>query len=212
MAIVCFSRSLLFIKTRKTAGTSVQETLLPFCKKGDIVTKEWINILSGNTCKIEEFASIEDIENNFSLSREDYFSFGFTRNPFSLVLSRFFYQIKMKRIPGPPSADYFNRWVEQVYFKGELGFPHGRYVKDRSRYLLFDNFFRPKVNFIGKFENIENDFFEISKKIGLSGMSLQHVNKSNFQNIDYRDWFHEKSADLVRNYFDFELEYFGYTF
>ncbi|MBD3320192.1 MAG: hypothetical protein GF350_03765 [Chitinivibrionales bacterium] len=212
MAIVSFSRKFIFIKTRKTAGTSVQKTLLPYCDGSDIVTREWTDIRTGKRCIVEEFASIEDIESNFPVDSRQYFTFGFTRNPYALTLSRFLYQIKMNRIPGPPSMEYFNRWVGNVYFTGEPGFPRGRYIKDRSRLLLFDRNYKPRVDFIGKFETLDEDFFKITDRLGLDNAELVHVNKSNNGNIDYHDWFDSRSIYLVQKHFDFELEYFNYSF
>ncbi|MBD3347041.1 MAG: hypothetical protein GF401_18455 [Chitinivibrionales bacterium] len=212
MAIVSFSQKYIFIKTRKTAGTSVQKTLRPFCKDGDIVTMQWTDIMTGTRCRVEEFASIEGIEQQFSVDRNEYFTFGFTRNPYSLALSRYFYQIKMNRIPGPPSPAYFNRWLADVYFRGEPGFPKGRYVKDRSRHLLFDANVKPTVDFIGKFENLQDDFTTITRRLALPDTELSHVNKSNHNNIHYRDWFDSRSIYLVQKHFDFELEYFNYAF
>jgi len=212
MSIVSFSRKYIFIKTRKTAGTSIQKTLLPFCNMHDIVTKEWTNLLTGQLSVIEEFATLEQIENLFGINHDNYFKFGFTRNPFALTLSRYFYQIKMGRIAGPPLKEQFNNWVSEVYFVGEPGFPKGRYIKDRSRLLLFNSTFKPKVNFIGRFETLKKDFQHVIKQIGLPKIELVHVNKSNIHNVMYRDWLSEHSKKLIEKNFDFELEYFKYKY
>lgn len=212
MAIIAFSRRCLFIKTRKTAGTSVQESLSPHLVDRDIVTRQWIDTRSGLRCAIEEFASLEDIHQHFPETRTDYFTFGFTRNPYAITLSRYFYQIQMKRIVGPPSPKDFNHWVQNIYCIGEPGFPGGRFLRDRSRYLLFDASLKPLVDFIGKVENLSQDFASVAKRIGLPGIALAHVNRSNREVVSYRDWMDPVSRQLIENSFDFELSSFGYRY
>jgi len=211
MTIVSFSRKFLFIKSRKTAGTSVQLSLLPHLSGKDMVTKEWTDIRTNRLCVIQEFASVEDIHLNFP-ETVGYFSFGFTRNPFALTLSRYFYQIKMNRIVEPATPENFNRWAQNVYFKGEPRFPGGRFLLDRSRYLLFTEALVPKVDFIGKVENLSADFAQIKTAIGLQAACLLHENQSNDGNFSYHDWMDQKTRQLVEEGFDFELANFGYDF
>ena len=213
MAIVSFSRKFIFIKTRKTAGTSVQESLLPCCAAGDVATMVWTNVLGGERSPIQEFASLAEIEHEYSLNRGDFFSFGFTRNPFALVLSRYFYQIKQGRLVEEPSRDNFNRWLKQVYFSGEPGFPGGRYLKDRSRLLLFDEKLQQQVDYIGKVERLEADFKHVLGRAGLPGDTrLLHVNDSNRGRAHYREWIDADSRGMIEAHFDFELDFFGYSF
>lgn len=213
LAIVSFSRKFIFIKTRKTAGTSVQESLLPSCAAGDVATMVWRNVICSQRSPIQEFASLTEIEKAFSISRDDFFTFGFTRNPYSLVLSRYLYEIRMGRILAEASSDGFNRWIQGVYFSGEPGFPLGRYIKDRSRLLLFDDMKRQSVDFIGKFEQLDADFAHAIRQICLPARAtLVHVNTSNRGAVNYRDWLDPVSRKLIEAHFDFELEFFGYRF
>ena len=213
MAIVSLSKKFIFLKTRKTAGTSIQESLLPQCETGDVVTREWTDLMTSQRCVIQEFASLEEIEHHFNLDRSSFFTFGFTRNPYDLILSRYFYQIKMNRIAGPATKADFNRWVRETYFVGEPGFPGGRYLKDRSRLLLFDERGNPKVDFIGKVEHLAEDFRYAVQRIGLrEATTLRHVNKSNQNRVEYRQWLAPDCRELVQQHFDFEIDYFQYGY
>lgn len=213
MAIVSFSRRFIFVKTRKTAGTSVQESLLSACADGDVATTVWTNVLDQSKCPIQEFASLEEIEETYGLGRQDFYSFGFTRNPYALTLSRYLYQVRMERVKEEPTRSNFNRWVQQVYFVGEEGFSRGRYIKDRSRLLLFDETLQPAVNFIGRFERLAQDYGSVLDTLGIALESpLLHVNQSNAGGVSYQEWLDSDSRGLVEANFDFELEYFGYRF
>ena len=208
MAIVSFSRKFIFIKTRKTAGTSIQKSLVKFCDENDIVTYGRRNLINKKECVIEEFASLEDIEDKFKVDTKDYFKFGFTRNPFSIVLSRYLFHMKRKHLLGEANKKGFNSWVKAKYFGGRPTVRDG----DRSRLLLFDQSFIPTVDFIGKVENIGEDFNKVVKRIGLEDVKLAWVNKSNVKGIEYREWMSGPNKKRVEDFFDFELDYFKYKF
>lgn len=211
MAIVSFSNEFIFVKTRKTGGTSVQKSLLPALTGKDVMTEKWLDVRSGSRCIIQEFASIEEIHSAFPKSSR-FYTFGFTRNPYSITLSRYLYQLKMGRIGGPMSPQDFNRWARDVYFVGEPRFPNGRFILDRSRYLLFDQALNPKVHWIGRLERLERDFELLTATLGLRQVRLLHVNKSNSDNHHPIEWMNQETRRLVEYHFDFELEYFGYQF
>ena len=97
MAILSFSKNFIFIKTRKTAGTSIQDSLKSFCNKKDIITLGWTNLKNKKRCCISEFASLKNMEDNFKINSDKFFKFGFTRNPYSIVLSRYLFQVRKKR-------------------------------------------------------------------------------------------------------------------
>jgi hypothetical protein len=209
MAVVCFSNRFVFLKTRKTAGTSLQSALATRLLPGDISTIGWTNTQTGDTAPIQEFPSRHEIEDLYP-ETSDYFWFGFTRNPFDLVVSRFHYQVAQKRINVVPTVDAFNEWAQRVYFVGEPGFPNGRYVVDRTRSLLFDLDFRPLVDFIGRYESLVEDFEKLTLRLGLGVLPIPHLNGSNRSRG--QRWFDSKTRGLVETHFDFELQYFGYTF
>jgi hypothetical protein len=211
MAVISFSRKFLFIKTRKTGGTSVQESLMPVLSGADIVTRQWDDIRSGERCVVEEFASLDDIHEHFPATLDGYYTFGFTRNPYEITLSRYFYEIKMGRIKGPATRRAFNRWARDVYFVGEPRFPGGRYLRDRSRHLLFDASLQPRVDTIGRLETLGDDFRAITERLELESLPLLHLNEAR-RGEDHRGWIDRRTRRAIEQNFDFELEYFGYTF
>jgi hypothetical protein len=115
------------------------------------------------------------------------------------------FQIKRKRLIQDINKYNFNAWITHIYLNGE-------YIQDRSRYLLFDDDLEPIVNYIGRFETLKKDFNEILPYLTFKEVKLQHLNKSNFNNIHYRDWFNQENKKLISKYFDFELDYFKYRY
>ena len=63
------------------------------------------------------------------------------------------------------------------------------------------------VDFIGKVENIENDYFLIANKLGLSLSALNHLNNSVNDNSYLNYYNSEKDIEHVRNIYslDFDL-------
>jgi hypothetical protein len=65
------------------------------------------------------------------------------------------------------------------------------------------------VNFVGKFENLDEDFQSICRKVGISA-SLPHVNKS--KRTCYQDYYDPETRDLTARLYAEDIERFGYAF
>ena len=71
------------------------------------------------------------------------------------------------------------------------------------------------IDFIGKFENLENDILKLKKKIRIK---IKHHNynnhiKSKFKFIDYRPFYTEaKIIDKVYSYYERDFNQFHYTY
>ena len=104
----------------------------------------------------------------------------------------------------------FSQWVKlayeendpQYYDNPRMFMPQFDWVSDDEGQLL--------VNSIGRFENLTNDFDEICSKIGVVGCVLPHVKKSN--RGDYRKYYDDRSIEIVRKWFEKDIDYFEYKF
>jgi hypothetical protein len=67
------------------------------------------------------------------------------------------------------------------------------------------------VDFVGRFERLEEDWRTILERIGIAYRPLPHVNKSPRRG-DYRDYYTDEGRDAVARYFAQDLEAWGYTF
>jgi len=66
------------------------------------------------------------------------------------------------------------------------------------------------VNFIGKFENLQNDFNNLLSKLGSENIQLPHIHKSNRSR--YRTYYSEESKALVEEFYKKDIQEFGYEF
>lgn len=195
--IISNSKKFIFIKTRKCGGTSIQNTLKKICDSSDFVD-------------LPEFATLEFVKKRKRININDYFTFGFTRNPFSVTLSRYLYDCRLKRVTQEPTKENFNVWAKERYFTKKTIF---NYTTDGTRLALFDDSGNQIVDFIGKLENIEQDFEIIKEKLNLDkDLKMTNDNRSNFNNIKYRDWVDDETKNLIEEHFKFELDFFNYEF
>jgi hypothetical protein len=66
------------------------------------------------------------------------------------------------------------------------------------------------VDYVGKFESIEDDFKEVCKRVGVSA-TLPHINRT-IGRKSYHEYYSPKSKELVDKHFKEDIEMFGYSF
>ena len=115
--IISHKHKFIFIKTRKTAGTSIQEALTKICGDEDIITPD-IDTEGRNVDKScwngHPHPHLWDVKQLVGDKVwNDYYKFTFVRNPFDVTVSRFFWNVKGKGQKGYElTKDGFNKWVD----------------------------------------------------------------------------------------------------
>ena len=66
------------------------------------------------------------------------------------------------------------------------------------------------LNYIGRFENLCEDFEEICTRINAKNILLPHEIKGS--DDDYRDHYDKKSIEIIRKFYKEEIKLFNYTF
>ena len=82
-------------------------------------------------------------------------------------------------------------------------------VKDHQHHFICDKNKNLMVDFVGRFENIKEDWNHIVSKTGIDA-DLVHINKSNHKH--YRAAYTDKTAEIVYNLFKEDIDMFGYEF
>jgi len=181
----------IFVHIPKAAGTSVLQALSG--KEAHI---------QRDHCNLREFRSA-----NRELYNE-YFKFAFVRHPLDRIHSSYRYLMGGGNKMGNLSLskyliekhytfnsfvnDYLNneKILTQVLFKPQFSF-------------FCNEFLEPQLDFLGKYENINNDFEVVRKKVGLK-QKLKNVNVSKVKSsIDIDNRAAEKIYSLYKT--DFEL-------
>lgn len=73
---------------------------------------------------------------------------------------------------------------------------------------ISDNNGNIAVDFMGRFENINDDFRIIKNKIGITNTKLKHLNK--FEHRDYREYYSDNDIEKVYKMYERDINYFNY--
>ena len=162
-------------------------------------------------------------EKNFRRKRitldevNSYSVFTFVRNPFSRFVSLFqhlySYQNGQYHVW---NKEMCNFWVHEVSSFSELVYKTSKLADCHlephafPQHLSTDSFQASggKIDFIGKFETLQQDFEPIRQKFNL--LSLEHQNKSKSEHEDWRDYYTPKTAKLIYQRYRKDFEMFGY--
>lgn len=209
----------LFIHIPKTAGTSIEKKLGHF-------TDLKRNVQDHRTfCEFEPYSwgllkgflfggnlgLARKIRNGFrgqeSPSKEEFhgaFKFTFVRNPWARVFSWYRNAV----------GDEFHR--QNLGISADCSF--GDFLTDHPNqwalrpqlYWLLDSGGKLSLDFIGKFENLAQDFEKVAREIGLEDPHLPHLISGN--GGSYREAFNDQSREWVAKKYAEEIQLFGYSF
>lgn len=127
---------------------------------------------------------------------EDYFRFGFIRNPWERVYSLFWKHVKNSPLD---TSRGFKHWMFD-----ETRTDSQRHKESAMHYLK-------GVNYIAKFENFEEEWDIIFEKIGLERAPVPHVYKYK-DNKAYQDLYDDEMRAFIVKYHQEDIDRGSYIF
>lgn len=207
----------LYVHIAKTGGTSARAALArkiwldPYRPLMFLCSR--LSHMSGHKlgCKFPRHAKA--IAAKEMLPKEFYdslFKFAFARNPWDLQVSSY-HHIKRERphlLAGHEDFESFLR------FKLDPQRPYQYHIDTsielQSDYVV-DLHGSLIVDFVGKFENLHDDFAYICRRIGIQ-CELPHRRKATNRKKDFRSYYTDQTATMVAEHFRRDIELFGYKF
>jgi hypothetical protein len=191
----------VFVQIPKTGGTSIADLLSinPMPRGWDNVTKKYrqhftISELIENTCLTTE-------QSDF------YFKFAFVRNPWDRLLSEYIYR-KRVHTGGLFSRISLKEMLTTKWTTRQRHMSIKQHIRPQCEY-VYDNDVQC-VDFVGRFENLQEDFNIVCDKIGIPHQELPHKNTTDHKH--YTEYYDEETRELVAEKYKKDIEYFGYEF
>ena len=207
--LISDSHQFIFLRMRKVASTSMQALLRPLC----------IPVPAGKLAHIKSRARLEwDYHRYVSRAHEnilaarsrmpgekfaDYFKFAFVRNPWERLVSE--YEFILNR----PRHGRHNRVKRLNSFNDFIQMQIPR--KDAYQYnMLSDRKGLFLMDFVGKLENLDQDWATVCDRIGTEKQILPRKNV--IERAPYQDYYDSGSIQLVAKHWATEIDKFEYTF
>ena len=219
--LVSHKHKFIFLKTTKTAGTSVEAYLQPLCVPEG-------HVFSGKTPLIETDVGIvgargrEFVEGQRYWSHmpastlknylpeglwDDYFKFTIVRNPFDRMVSAFWFRLRsnielvaeLQVRPFELTKKKFKSWVSK------------KRPSDRHIYVIDGQVIADKLI---RYENLESDVKEVCDIIGCHppGKIPRLKGGHRIKPEHYSNYYDQECREIVEEEFEFELKTFGYSF
>ena len=137
------------------------------------------------------------------------FTFSVVRNPWDKVVSHYHYRVKTNQTGLGEQSLPFRDWLQRCYVDRDPAYYDQPRMFMPQRQWLVDERGEMLVDFVGRFENLAQDFEHICERLSLSA-SLGHAKPSS--RGGYREYYDPVSEALIGDCFAEDLEAFGYSF
>jgi hypothetical protein len=209
--IISHQKKFIYFHVYKVAGTSIRKALkehddlsisdFPFHKNIQFLIGRRIWFLS--TWSVDHLKASEAKyylpENVF----KNYFKFSFVRNPWDWQVSIYHYMLQFKFHPQHRIIKKMKTFDEYIEWRIN-------YDLELQKEFVFDKNGKMLVDFVGRFENIQNDFKEICSRLNIPAIDLPVLNTS--KHTYYKDYYNTHTRNLIGDAFKDDIITFNYDF
>lgn len=199
--IISHKYKFIFVKTEKTAGTSIEVYLSQFCGQGDILTpfgrperghepRNYHGYYNHIDAKTIRAMVPQEVWNN-------YYKFCVERNPWDKTLSHYHF-VNNRFEKGQMSLD-------QYIQRGQFCINYPKYT-DGVRVI---------IDRVAKYENLASELSEIFALLGVPFDGSLNVHAKNQYRKDrrpYQQVFDRRQREIIATAFEREIQLHGYTF
>lgn len=213
--MISHEKKCIFVEIPKTGSTSVRAVLgspprphLNICQIKHEMMQSWTRyggrknrLLAGLYLLLEEQKRARIGLRRF----ESYFKFGFVRNPWDRVVSLY------RRREGLQLREKmtFTEFVSWIRYSSSTSIHATPHVNQLD--WLVDPHGELLVDFVGRFENLAQDWAKIASRLELPAR-LEHKNRNPMQQKHYTEFYDKRTREIIADRFRVDIEYFGYRF
>ncbi len=195
--MISHDKRLIFIHIPKNAGTSLESRLVD--SSSECLRDQWDPRIQ--TTPLNHLTLQEMVEHNF-ISLEQarrYFKVCFVRNPWCRTISEITYLGDLLH------GETYEQRIMSLCHKER----YGNHIRPQVDFI--DNEFGLEMDFIGRFENLTEDFQTLCELAKLTDTKpLNHLNATS--HLAYQDYFSPLTRDLVARKYQADISRFGYHF
>ena len=238
--IISHKNRFIFIKPRKVAGTTIELKLSPFLYSGDLATpiepeEEPLRQLNpgvivakirgkstfGLPRKLRDHSTLQKAFSILTPEIQNYFVISACRNPWDRAVSQFFWSYRKTNIFAEDFKTQKNQFTKFVKKYGPKTWLDAFYGRKRQRRLDSSHLYtinqRLHINFVIRFEKLEEDFSNLVETLGLSTIEPKSTifTKSTFRPRAakrWQDFYDRNTIDLVESCCWKEIKCFNYNF
>ena len=140
------------------------------------------------------------------------FTFAFVRNPYDRAVSSWKFGGWGKRQKWDMSFKEFAKLMTKV----DLSPEDGNYASSKIQHAchqfpyVHDINTGQHVNYIGRFENLQQDFDTVCNMIGMPKRELPHSNKTDHKH--YTEYYDDETVDLITQSYHMDINMFNYKY
>jgi hypothetical protein len=199
--MVFHAQKAIFFHIGKTAGTNVEQTLLPGKRDYRVFYEDIVFGLDNGV--MTQHLDCDGMKEYVKKDVYDsYFKFTIVRNPWERLYSAYNYlKPQHEQLFGN-----FNNYIEhacQVISNGRAN--HTSHFNPQSYYTK-------DATFVGRFENLQEDFNEICRLIGFPLTVLPGRDAHALKDRKYQRHYDDKTRELVSKTYSQEINEFNYVF
>ena len=219
--LISHQKQFVFVHIYKTAGTSVRDLFTPYARLRDRVvyqyrlTSRMVGFLAhrlgwesrGNApfTGVAKHGPASEGCNYLGAARwKSYFTFAFVRNPFDWIVSQYAY---IRETKDHPEHAISQNWSFADFVNREI-------PNHAKRQWHFVSNVRGEVivDFIGHFEQLQEDILTVCQRLDIPPGPLGHRNRTRSRDgRGYAAYYDENTRALVADYFAIDFERFGYS-
>ncbi len=236
--IVSHAHKFIFIKTQKTAGTSIEVALSQICGPDDIITpiQTWLEGERSDRRGPQNWRLDHPLvpkrpwwkdligrpERHYhpSVGYYDHMPAWRVKAYLGDAVWNSYFKFAFERNPWDRQVSWYTYKTKSKAADKKPSFE--AFLSDRRRafvdnYDLYTIDDAVALDFVGRYEDLEGGFREAMEAAGLSAeqreaIQLPRVNVSKNKRADYRSHYTDATRAIVRDWYAREIEHFGYTY
>ncbi|WP_019022752.1 sulfotransferase family 2 domain-containing protein [Thioalkalivibrio sp. ALE23] len=217
--LISYRKNFLFVHIAKTGGTSIRAALRPYRWGGWYSIPLWAASQVSQLTRPRHKLGLKFPRHAKAIAAKEMlpepvyrelFKCAIVRNPWDLQVSSW-HHIRREK---PEVLEGISTFGDFLRLKFDPERPYD-YMLDTSAELqheyIVDLQGRVIVDFIGRYENLHEDFATICQRIGIPTPELPHLRRAS-ERDDYRSYYDDTLAEMVAQHYRRDLDLLGYEF